>query len=142
MIYTEEVFALEDELEKLSQTILNSNTLKEHCLNKEKIMKTQETQQKEKAFKEARESFERIEAYGEFIPDFKEKKRSLRQAKRELDLDENIQAYRITERELQGMLDRIVYEMAQVVSTDIKIDAGNPFFEFASKGCGGNCHVG
>jgi hypothetical protein len=40
------------------------------------------------------------------------------------------------------MLDYITFDIAKSISDDIKIDAGNPFFEFAKRGCGGSCHVG
>lgn len=142
MIFTEDVFEIEDALDQLSDKLISSKTMLAHCQNKVQILETPATIAREITFNEAKEAFEKIEAYGDFAPDFKEKRRELRQAKRELDLDELIGNYRATEFELQNMLDRIVYEMAAVVSPDIKIDAGNPFFEFASKGCGGNCHAG
>lgn len=142
MIYTDEVFELEDSLDELCQALLSSTSFDDHCSNKKAILNSPETLNKEKVFGEAKTAFEKIENYGDYAPDFKEKRRQLRQAKRELDLDPIVAKFRVSEHELQSMLDRLVYEMAQVISEDIKIDAGNPFFEFASKGCGGSCHVG
>lgn len=140
MIFTEEVFAIEEELDTLLETLVCSQTFKKHCQNKGTILTNPETMIKEKEFKEAKAAFERIAQYGDYAPEFKSLRRELRQKKRVLDLDEHVMEFRMTEHDVQSMLDRIVFEMAQVVSNDIKIDAGNPFFEFASKGCGGNCH--
>ena len=109
--------------------------------NRLQIDTSAETKAREKQFMEAREAFERIEAYGKHAPDFTEKRRKLRHEKRQLDMDQNVSAFRVSERELQEVLDRLTYEIAQSVSPDIKIDAGNPFFEFAQKGCGGSCNV-
>lgn len=98
-------------------------------------------QEKIAVFRRSKEKFEQVEAYGKYAPDYKEKRRAVRQAKRCVDLDETVAQFRLKERELQDLLDHITYEIAQAVSTDIKVDAGNPFFEFGDKGCGGQCHV-
>lgn len=140
MIFTEEVFELEDKLDALLATLIQSETLSKHCQNKAALIKNVASCEKERAFIEAKDRFEQVAAYGEYAPEFKTRRRELRQKKRELDLDERVMEFRLTEHDLQSMLDRIVYEMAQVVSPTIKVDAGNPFFEFATKGCGGNCH--
>ena len=141
MIYTEEVFAIEDCIEELCEQLVQSPVVQEHLNNRLRINRSSETKEREKKFMVAREAFERIEAYGKHAPDYTEKRRQLRQQKRQLDMDENVSAFRVSERELQEVLDRLTYEIAQSVSPDIKINAGNPFFEFAQKGCGGSCNV-
>lgn len=142
MIYTEEVFEIEDCVLELCQKIIDSSQAQEHLRNRFSIEMDPETKVKEQAFIKARDAYEQIEAYGKHAPDYTEKRRKLRQEKRQLDMDEHVSAFRVSERELQDVLDRVTYEIAQSVSKTIKIDAGNPFFEFADKGCGGSCSVG
>ena len=142
MIYTEEVFAIEDCLLDLCDKIIASPLAQKHLENRLSVETNPDAQAKEKEFIQAREKFERIEAYGKYAPDYTETRRKLRQEKRALDLDPHVSAFRISERELQNTLDRVTYEIAQSVSSEIKIDAGNPFFEFAQRGCGGSCSVG
>ena len=81
-------------------------------------------------------------AYGEYAPDYREKKRAVRKAKRQLDMDEHVAAFRYSETQLQSLLDQIVQVLAEEVSNEIKVDAGSPFFETKKHfGCGGNCHA-
>lgn len=142
MIYTDEVFALEDCLFELCDNIISSELTTKHLHNRLLIETTPTTKAKEQEFVRARQKFEQVEAYGKYAPDYTEKRRKLRQEKRALDMDPHVAAFRASERDLQNVLDRVTYEIAQSVSPDIKIDAGNPFFEFAQRGCGGNCHGG
>jgi cell fate (sporulation/competence/biofilm development) regulator YlbF (YheA/YmcA/DUF963 family) len=104
--------------------------------------KSDEVAKLKKDFKEVKEAFEKIEPYGKYAPDFKEKRRAVRKVKRELDTNELVSNFKFNETSLQNMLDYITFDIAKSISDDIKIDAGNPFFEFAKRGCGGSCHVG
>lgn len=142
MIYTEEIFEIEDSLDALCDKIMTSSIAKKHLENRLSVATNPEVKMKEKKFVRARDKFEQIEAYGKYAPDYTDFRRTLRQEKRALDMDVDVSSYRISERELQNVLDLITYEIAQSVSTEIKIDAGNPFFEFAQRGCGGSCSVG
>lgn len=142
MIYTTEVFELEDQTLALAQKIIESNNAKDYVEQLFQVHFDPESCQKEKSFREAKEQFERIEAYGQYAPDFNEKRRLVRKAKRALDMDQNVAAFRISETTLQDVLDHVGYELATSISEDIKVSAGNPFFEMARSGCGGSCHVG
>ncbi len=64
-------------------------------------------------------------------------------AKRALDLNEIVANYRFAETNVQTLLDTIGLKIAQLISEDIKVDAGNPFFERGKKhsGCGGSRHA-
>ncbi|MGX6961490.1 YlbF family regulator [Vagococcus xieshaowenii] len=142
MIYTEETIRVEEKTRTLITTITQSETLNELVTRRTVIEQSNEINKKVKQFIEAKEAFEKVEAYGKFAPDYTEKRRHMRKMKRELDTNEAVMDYRISESDLQETLDLISYQLAQIVSPDIKIDAGNPFFEFAQRGCGGSCHVG
>lgn len=142
MIYTDELLAIEDTIDLLCHNIIECDVVKNYVVTKVALLKNAETQQKVTAFEQAKRSFERVEPYGNHAPDYTEKRRALRKQKRLLDTDERIMRFRVAERELQEVLDYISYDIAQSISPDIKVDAGNPFFEFATRGCGGSCHIG
>lgn len=142
MIYTEEVFAIEDQLNELIKKITEGYTMEKLISSKIAMEKSEDVQRKINSFSAAKRVFEDIEAYGKHAPDYTEKRRAVRQEKRHIDTDPLIMKFRRNENDLQEILDTISYRLAQAVSPDIKIDAGNPFFEFAQRGCGGSCHVG
>lgn len=142
MLYTEEIFELEDSIDRLCDCLLTSSPTSGYLKSRQLIEISNKTQERVRDFSYAKESFEKIETYGKYAPNYTEKRRALRSAKRQLDMDNNVIDFRIYERDVQESLDLVTYEIAQSISSNIKIEAGNPFFEFAQKGCGGNCHVG
>ncbi|MGX7030966.1 YlbF family regulator [Vagococcus zengguangii] len=142
MIYTEETILVEEKTQVLIEAITQSATLSKLVDHRITIECSEEIKQKVNHFVQAKNAFEQVEAYGKFAPDYTEKRRAMRKMKRALDTDEAVMNYRMCESDLQETLDLVSYQLAQIVSPDIKIDAGNPFFEFAQRGCGGSCHVG
>ena len=125
----------EDQTECLISALLESDAVQNYKETKKAMYASAEVAQLQKAFLEAKSAFERVEAYGIHAPDFREKQRALRKAKRALDLNEIVANYRFA--------DTIGLKIAQLISEDIKVDAGNPFFERGKKhsGCGGSCHA-
>lgn len=92
-------------------------------------------------FSRKKEQYERIASYQKYAPEFRERQLVARQAKRKLDLNEQVARFRLAENQLQKILDEIGQQLAETVSLTIKIDAGNPFFEKRRRsGCGGSCH--
>ncbi|MEI5995474.1 YlbF family regulator [Candidatus Enterococcus mansonii] len=142
MIVTEKLFEIEDQTEKLVQAILMSETIESYKTNRQAMYHSGDVREKQKAFLDAKDSFERIEAYGNHAPDFRTKQRAVRQAKRALDMSEEVAEFRFSETAVQTILDLIGMAVAQTISEDIKVDAGNPFFEKGKhSGCGGSCHA-
>ncbi|MFI3684872.1 YlbF family regulator [Vagococcus fluvialis] len=142
MIFNETVFEVESILTELSNSINESQLVADYISSYHVMNKSDEVAKLKKEFKEVKEVFEKIEPYGKYAPDFKEKRRAVRKVKRELDINELVSNFKFNETSLQNMLDYITFDIAKSISDDIKIDAGNPFFEFAKRGCGGSCHVG
>lgn len=142
MIVTEHLFAIEDQTECLISALLESDAVQNYKETKSYVCFGGSCSVT-KAFLEAKSAFERVEAYGIHAPDFREKQRALRKAKRALDLNEIVANYRFAETNVQTLLDTIGLKIAQLISEDIKVDAGNPFFERGKKhsGCGGSCHA-
>lgn len=142
MIYTEEVLQLEEEISQLAKAIVESSLTQTYTNALVKMNRDMAVLAKKQAFLAAKNAYEQIADYGTYAPDHLEKKQALYQAKRQFDLDETVAEFRFQETALQTLLDQIGTKIAQTISEDIKVDAGNPFFEMANKGCGGGCHHG
>lgn len=141
MIYNEELYQLEDQIDELSQAIGESDLMKRYLSDWHRMNQSPEVSTIMVDFLKAKQAFEQIEAYGNHAPDFKEKRRELRKTKRVIDTNEEVAQFKFSETSLQNMLDYMCLDIAQTISDTIKVDAGNPFFEFAKRGCGGSCHV-
>lgn len=141
MIYNDELFDLEDKVNQLARDVLNSQTVIDYLHAYQTIEKSSEVSDLVSDFLTKKEAFEKIEPYGKYAPNFKEIRRALRKSKRALDTNELVATFKINETTVQNVLDYISLDIAQTISDTIKVDAGNPFFEFAKKGCGGTCHV-
>ncbi|HAQ2538534.1 TPA: YlbF family regulator [Enterococcus faecium] len=149
MIVNEELFQLEDQCLQVAEMIKKSKTMASYLEHKQSMEESAKVCQlkeaflsKKEAFLSKKEAFENVAAYGEYAPDYREKKRAVRKAKRQLDMDEHVAAFRYSETQLQSLLDQIVQVLAEEVSNEIKVDAGSPFFETKKHfGCGGNCHA-
>lgn len=142
MIVNESLFDIEDQTELLVQTVLSSQTVDQYRSNKENMRGSESVQAKLADFLTSKTEFERIENYGSHAPDFRTKQRALRQAKRQLDMCEEVADFRVSETEVQDILDSVSSAIAKTISEDIKVDAGNPFFTKGNNhGCGGSCHA-
>ncbi|KAF1302760.1 YlbF family regulator [Enterococcus saccharolyticus] len=141
MIYDDQFFEIEDQIQEVLVCLQQSNTYQNYLENKKKLYADEEVQIVRADFLQKKEAFERIEAYGSYAPDHREKRRALRKAKRVLDVHPLVAEFRFSETELQGILDEMTIKIAHCISDDIKVDTGNPFFETKSS-CGGKCHVG
>lgn len=140
MIYNQQFYQIETQMEQLTTTLINSSFFQEYLSSKRKLTQSDEVRQLQASFLESKRSFEEIEQYGNYAPDFKQKRRELRQAKRALDLHDEVSEFRFQETQLQTILDEICVSLAVTISSDIKVDAGSPFFTGHS-GCGGSCHA-
>lgn len=142
MIINEQLFALEDQCDRLVEAVLGSQSMKSYHFSREQMRQSSQVKQLAEEFAQAKRNFEAIESFGTYAPDYKKKNLELRQKKRSLDLNDTVSAFRVSETNLQNLLDEICSSIATAVSDEIKIDAGNPFFETGTNsGCRGNCHA-
>ncbi|MGX4686508.1 YlbF family regulator [Vagococcus sp. JNUCC 83] len=141
MIYNDELFDLEDKAAQVAEDVLSSQFVADYLLSYNRVETSKEVSALLSDFLVKKEAFERIEPYGKYAPDFKETRRALRKSKRALDVNDLVAEFKANETTVQNVLDYIGLDIAQTISKTIKVDAGNPFFEFAKKGCGGTCHV-
>lgn len=140
LIINHAFFQLEDQNQLLIQEILASQSYKNYLLKRTEMNTSPEVAKLKKAFQKEKDKFEQIASYGVYAPDYRQLQRSVRLSKRALDLNEKVAAFRLAETDLQQLLDEVGQRIAQTISAEIKVDAGNPFFETGNHSCKGNCH--
>lgn len=131
MIIDEALFSLEDQTHRLIDCVKTSQVFKNYLAKKQQMDSCPEVKRLKQEFLREKERFERVADYGDFAPDYLEKQKSARRAKRALDFNENVAQFRVAETDLQTLLDEISQTLAQTVSPEIKVDAGNPFLKQA-----------
>jgi len=144
LIATLERVKILDTAEELAEMIIHSTVAEVYrqCLY---IMQTnKETQEKIRKFVKLKDLYEEVQRFGRYHPDYKKINTEVRLAKREMDMDEHVAAFKRAETELQNLLDEISVMIGRSVSESVKVDTGNPFFQTGSScssgcGSGGSC---
>jgi len=142
LIATIEKVEILDAAEQLARMIIDSELADKYRECYYRMKTDPNTQSRIRRFARMKERYEEVQRFGRYHPDYKQVMAELRQAKREMDLDENVARFKRAENELQDLLDQISVMIGRAVSENVKVSTGNPFFETAGKtGCsiGGSC---
>ncbi|KAB7707948.1 YlbF family regulator [Bacillus aerolatus] len=130
-----------EQAEQLGQMILESDVAQKYQSCYFRLYTNLETKGKINRFSRLKEQYEEVQRFGRYHPDYSRVMKEVREAKREMDLDDNVAAFRVAEKELQTLLDEISVLIGHAVSKGIKVPSGNPFFSLGSS-CGGSCGTG
>lgn len=142
MIINEELIMLDDKVDQLITDIVHSDTYHSYIKAQKAVNQDEVLRQCILDFQNKKQHFEDIERFGSFLPEFKESRRELQRSKRKMDMQPNMIDFRQSETALQGVLDEVCLSLTSVISENIKVDAGNPFFIRQNHhSCGGSCHV-
>lgn len=141
MLATIERLQILTEAEELAKMILQSEAADEYRKYYLKLNNDSQTQRKIKEFVRMKELYEDVQRFGRYHPDYKTINLRTREAKREMDMDENIAHFRKAENALQNILDQVSVIIGKSVSQHIKVPTGNPFFD-ANSSCSGGCGSG
>lgn len=141
MIYNDHFFDIEDQTQRVIDQIFKSHSFKEYIAKKKEMYVDSEVSAIRQEFLDKKEAFDRIAQYGKHAPDYRDRQRALRKAKRALDLHPKVAEFRLAETQLQGILDEIIIKIAATFSEDVIVETGNPFFEKGSS-CKGGCSHG
>lgn len=129
-----------EQAEELAQMILQSDVAQNYQSCYVLLYTTPATKEKIRRFGRLKEQYEEVQRFGRYHPDYSRVMKEVREAKRDMDLDENVAAFRVAEKELQALLDEVSMLIGRAVSEGIKVPSGNPFF--AGSSCGGGCGTG
>ena len=142
MIINEELIMLDEKVDQLITDIVHSDTYHSYIEAQKAVNQDEVLRQCILDFQNKKQHFEDIERFGSFLPEFKESRRELQRSKRKMDMQPNMIDFRQSETALQGVLDEVCLSLTSVISENIKVDAGNPFFVRQNhRSCGGSCHV-
>ncbi|WP_075981042.1 YlbF family regulator [Bacillus massilinigeriensis] len=143
MLATLESIKILDEANELAKMILESDVAENYRTHLYRMKTNKSTQQKIQAFVKMKDLYEEVQRFGRYHPDYKKVMMSIRETKREMDLDEHVANFKKAENDLQSLLDEVSVIVGHSVSEHIKVPTGNPFFESScsSGGCGsgGSC---
>jgi cell fate (sporulation/competence/biofilm development) regulator YlbF (YheA/YmcA/DUF963 family) len=129
------------EAESLAKMILQSEAAEHYQKSYDRLQNDPVTQRRISEFVRMKDLYEDVQRFGRYHPDYKYINQKTREAKREMDLDENVARFRQAENELQQILDEISIVVGKSVSQHIKVPTGNPFFDSGSS-CSGGCGSG
>ncbi|RST75379.1 YlbF family regulator [Siminovitchia acidinfaciens] len=141
MLATLERIKIIENAETLGKIIRETDIAERYRFYYHKLREDLSTRQKIEAFVKMKELYEDVQRFGRYHPEYKEITRKTRELKREMDLDDNVANFRKAENDLQSLLDQVSVIVGQAVSANIKVAAGNPFFDTGSS-CGGGCGTG
>lgn len=142
MVYaTMESVQILDQADQISDMILQSDLAEEYRQRLNELKTDRDAQEIVGRFVKTKDIYEDVQRFGKYHPDYKQITRSMREVKRELDLNEKVAAFRRAETELQSLLDEISIQLGTAVSEHVKVPTGNPFFDSLSA-CGGGCGSG
>lgn len=90
-------------------------------------------------FLKVRDRYDEVQRFGKYHPDYKKVIQEMMDIKRDVDMDDQIVAYKHAEQQMEALLNEVGLEIAQAVSASIKVPTGDPFFD---RGCSGGCGTG
>ncbi len=140
MITTLEQIDILDQSDKVANIIQSSNEMKTY-IEKERALKANEEAQKLIAeFNRMKDQYDEAQRFGTYHPDYNKIMKTVRSAKRRMDMNEYVAAFKIAERSLQNLLDEVSEIIASSVSETIMVPKEGIL---AASGCAsGGCGTG
>lgn len=138
MIYDIDVLEVMDEAALLNQMILESAAYHDYKAAYVALQHNQEVQQLKKDLIKMKERYDEVIRFGRYHPDYQSVMLETRRKKKAYEMHPEVAHVKLLETQLQTLLDEILVLIANAVSTEVKVETGNPFFEThtCSTGCG------
>lgn len=139
---TEETLSILDEIENLSDMIVQSDVYQTYQYAKDNLENDDEAHLLYQAFLKSKDQYDDVMRFGKYHPDYKRIMMETRQRKRAYEMLPVAMEYKTKEVALQDLIDEVLTKIAFAVSENVKIEAGNPFFQTGHNGCatGGSCN--
>lgn len=139
---TEETLSILDEIENLSDMIVQSEVYQSYQHAKDYLENDDEAHLLYQAFLKSKDQYDDVMRFGKYHPDYKRIMMETRQRKRAYEMLPVVMDYKTKEVALQNLIDEVVTKIAFAVSENVKIEAGNPFFQTGHNRCatGGSCN--
>ncbi|WP_054708902.1 YlbF family regulator [Bacillus sp. JCM 19041] len=140
MLATMDAMEMLQASDELAAMVIESVVFEDYRMARNRLNESPEAQAKVERFKKVKLAHEEVQRFGKYHPDYTSVSKEIRVAKRELDKDERIMAFKQAETELESLLNELSAVIAHTVSPSIKVPTGNPFFD--SMSCSGGCGSG
>jgi len=121
MIATLEYVDILDRTDSVGQLIIESEVMKQYESACATLQNDSEAQRLIDDFNHIKEDYEEVQRFGRYHPDYSEIMKTVRSAKRKMDMNESVAAFKIAERNLQRLLDEISEIIAHSVSEEILV---------------------
>lgn len=141
-MYTEETMSILDDIDALSDMIVQSHLYHDYSEAQERLNKDDEAHLMYQAFLKSKMKYDEVMRFGKYHPDYQHVMMDTRRRKRAYEMLPVVMDYKSKEVALQNLIDEVVSKIAFSVSENVKIEAGNPFFKTDHNGCatGGTCN--
>src|SRR5699024_9029090 len=139
MIATSSIVELLDQSDHMTQKIIQSSIAISYQKAYTTLLNDQEAQHLIKQFNRLKEDYEDIQRFGSYHPDYRDIMRNVRRAKRKMDMNDKVAAFKVAERQLQELLDDVSELIAHSVNHDIKVPREGAFL---TSSCGTGCGTG
>lgn len=141
-MYTEETMSILDDIDELSDMIVQSQLYYEYKEAQENLNRNDEAHLMYQAFLKSKMKYDEVMRFGKYHPDYQNVMMDTRRRKRAYEMLPVVMEYKSKEVALQNLIDEVVSKIAFSVSENVKIEAGNPFFKTDHSGCatGGSCN--
>ncbi|WP_414051238.1 YlbF family regulator [Macrococcus animalis] len=138
MIYDIDVMEVMDNADLLNKMILNSTAYINYKEAFIALEHNHEVQQIKINLIKLKEKYDEVNRFGRYHPDYQTVMLETRRKKKEYEMHPDVAQFKQLETQLQTLLDEVLVIIATSVSTEVKIEKGNPFFEShtCSSGCG------
>ena len=137
---TDEWITIIDHAEELTEMLLSSEVVASYRKAYDDVYSDAKLVKTIQEFTSMKERYEEVQRFGRYHPDYNIVMKSIRVQKRDLDMNERVAELRLTENDVQYILDEIGSIIAKSVSDEVKVPAGSAFFSDSS--CGGSCGTG
>lgn len=128
MIISENSVALLEQADRLAAAVAASPVFAAYQKQARLLAADQHAQQQIAALQTLKADYQQIQAYGQHAPGYRQLRRKLQQKTRAVMLLPAVAAFKRAEMDLQTALDDISVQLASSISSDVKVDTGNPFY--------------
>src|SRR5699024_8691761 len=116
-----------------------SDVMEEYYKSRQALNNDAEAQRLIQAFLNTKDDYEDVQRFGRYHPDYYDIMKRVRSAKRAMDMNEKVAAFKVAERNLQNLLDDISEHMALSTSEQIKVPKDGAALTDVGCGSGGKC---
>jgi cell fate (sporulation/competence/biofilm development) regulator YlbF (YheA/YmcA/DUF963 family) len=139
---TEETVSVLDDIEGLGEMIVKSELYQDYQMAEKELANNDEAHLLYQAFLKSKEKYDEVMRFGKYHPDYQNVMMDTRKRKRAYETLPVVVDFKKKEMALQTLVDEIITKIAFAFSENVKIEAGNPFFQKDAGGCstGGSCN--